>query len=138
MNRMNQNEKFENVEIAIDLHPIPKIEGNPNELQQVFMNLILNALDAMDGEGKLSISTDVSNGHVQAVFKDDGNEIPTEQLSKMFDPFSDTDRGTGLRMYAISKTLMKYGAPISIESGCGEGTTFIIDFPRLEGEKDNT
>jgi PAS domain S-box-containing protein len=134
---MSQNEKFENVEIAIDLHPIPEIKGNPNELQQVFMNLISNALDAMDGKGKMSISTDTSNGHVQAVFKDDGTEIPNEQLCKIFDPFSETERGTGLRMYAVSRTLMKYGAPISVESGSGEGTAFIINFPHADTVKDN-
>ncbi|MEE9151537.1 MAG: PAS domain S-box protein [Thermoplasmata archaeon] len=147
LNIMSHNEKFEKVKIAIDLNPIPKIEGNQDELQQAIIYLITNSLEVMDGNGKIHISTRKSNGNVQVIFKDEGLEIPNEQLSWMFDPSSTLEgegmrKGyekteMGLRMYAISKILKKHNAPILVESEVGKGRTFIINFPHMEAGKDS-
>jgi PAS domain S-box-containing protein len=147
LNTMSQNEKFENVEIVIDLKPIPKIEGNLDEIQQVIVYLIINSLEAMKGSGKIHISTRTFNGNVQAIIKDEGLEIPNKQLSWMFEPSSlpkpegnekgDEKTEIGLRMFAISTILKKHNAPISMESEEGKGRTFIINFPHMKNGKDN-
>ncbi len=147
LNTMSQNEKFANVDIEIDLKPIPKIEGNLDEIQQVILYLIVNSLEAMNGSGKIHISTRTSNSDVQAIIKDEGIEIPKEQLSWMFEPSSmpkpeGVDKGNemtevGLRMFAISTILKKHNAPISVESEEGKGRTFIINFPHVKTGKDN-
>lgn len=147
LNTMSQNEKFANVDIEIDLKPIPKIEGNLEEIQQVILYLIINSLEAMNGSGKIHISTREFNGNVQAIIQDEGLEIPKEQLSWMFEPFplpkpegkktGDIKTEVGLRMFAISTILKKHNAPISVESEEGKGRTFIINFPYIKTGKDN-
>lgn len=134
---MKNSANFDNVDIVTELKPIPKIEGNPKEIMEVFINLISNSLETMEGNGKIYILTDTLNGNVQTVFKDDGAGIPEEQISKIFDPFFITESGTGLRMYAISRILKKHKAPISVESELGKGTAFTINFPYVEMGKDN-
>lgn len=147
LNTMSQNEKFTNVEIEIDLKPIPKIEGNLDEIQQVILYLIINSLEAMNGSGKIHISTREFNGNIQAIIKDEGLEIPKEHLSWMFEPSpmprpegnepGDVKTEVGLRMFAISTILKKHNAPISVESEEGKGRTFIINFPHVKTGKDS-
>jgi PAS domain S-box-containing protein len=139
LNTLNQDEKFENVEVETDLQPIPKIDGDPVDILNVFINLISNSLESMEGPGKIHISTRIQNGDIQMVFKDTGCEIPKEHHDKIFDPFygmskespghGTSNNGTGRRMFAVSNILKKYNAPISIENEIGQGTSFIVNFP---------
>jgi signal transduction histidine kinase len=139
LNTLNQDEKFEHIEVETDLQPVPTIDGDPVDILNVFINLISNSLESLKGQGKIHILTRCQNGDVQMVFKDTGCEIPKEHLNKIFDPFygasqepsgeGGLNKNTGRRMFAISNILKKYNAPISVECEEGQGTSFIINFP---------
>ncbi|UCG69771.1 MAG: PAS domain S-box protein [Thermoplasmata archaeon] len=140
---MKHDKKYEKVEVEYDLNPIPKIQCNPAEILEVFINIISNSMENMEGPGKIHICTRKVNGSVEMIFKDDGAGIPKEQLSRIFDPLFAVENEdvrdeavgmkTGLRMYVVSSILKKYNAPINIESEVGKGTSYIIRFPH-EGE----
>jgi PAS domain S-box-containing protein len=145
LNTMNHDEKFENVQVETDLHPVPKIQCDPVDILNVFINLISNSLESMEGQGKIHISTRAENGDVQMVFKDTGSQIPEEELNRIFDPFygvsqelggeESPNNKSGLRMFTVSKILKKYNAPISVKSAEGDGTSFIINFPHKKKPK---
>jgi signal transduction histidine kinase len=103
-------------------------------MQQVFMNLIINAAEAMGGTGRLTVSTrfDVERGMIQISFSDTGHGIREEDLGRIFDPFFTTKEvghGTGLGL-AISFGIVKeHGGNIAVESAPGVGTTFTIELP---------
>jgi PAS domain S-box-containing protein len=144
LNTMNQDEKFENVQVETDLHPVPKINCDPVDILNVFINLISNSLDSMEGQGKIHISTKAENGDVQMVFRDTGSYIPKELQDRLFDPFygvsqelggEEDSNKSGLRMFTVSNILKKYNAPISVSSKEGDGTSFIINFPHKKKPK---
>jgi two-component system NtrC family sensor kinase len=120
------------IDVHLDLEPdLPAILAVPNDLRQVFLNLILNAVDAMPEGGRLEIATrQVSDSQVRVTIRDSGRGIPEEHLSRIYEPFFTTkDRGTGLGLsisYGIVKAL---GGTIQVESTVGVGTTFTLQFP---------
>jgi signal transduction histidine kinase len=105
---------------------------DPDQIQQVFLNLLLNASDAMPDGGRLSISIKHSDGFAEMVFSDTGSGIDPDVKGKIFDPFFTTRgpvRGTGLGL-SISYSIIKdHGGTIEIDSNKGEGTSFIIKLP---------
>jgi two-component system sensor histidine kinase AtoS len=117
---------------------LPEITADPMQLRQVFMNLILNAVDAMQGEGALGIKTrsDAASGAVLIEISDTGRGIDESVMDKIFQPFFTTKpRGTGLGL-AISKRLIEdHGGTIGIERNPAGGATFKIVLPvaQLEG-----
>jgi len=135
---IRQNANFQNVEVITDLKQIPKIKGSSNEIQELFMNLLSNSIETLNGNGKIFITTNTFNGSVQAVFRDDGTTIPKEHIHKIFDPFFLSTRGKSLKLYEISRILKKHNAPINVESESGKGTSFVINFPRIEADSENT
>jgi PAS domain S-box-containing protein len=148
LNTLNQDEKFESVEVETDLQPVPKVVGDPLEIFNVFINLISNSLETMKGQGKIHILTTTQNGNVKIVFTDSGTQIPQEDLGKIFDPFYGLNEGEfeegspeekmGFRMYNISSTLKKYNAPITVDSKPDEGISFTISFPyKTQTPEDN-
>ena len=122
-------------ELADDL---PVIHGNPGKLQQVFLNLLLNAKDSMPGGGRLRVATQV-NGHVEAVVADTGSGIAPEHLKRIYDPFFTTKttpkpgerRGTGLGLSVSYGIIQEHAGKIHVESAIGAGTTFHLEFPLL-------
>jgi len=114
-------------EFAQDL---PPVIGNGNLLQQVFLNIILNACNAMPGGGKLSLSTGVNpEGKAEILFADTGCGIPQEHLDNIFDPFFTTmpaGRGTGLGLSVSYGIIQQHGGSIEVESRVGAGTTFKV------------
>lgn len=111
---------------------LPPIKAKPEEIQQIFTNLLTNAVQAMDGKGKLNISTEGRNGNVLAIIKDTGPGIPKEYLSKIYDPFFTTKeqgKGTGLGLNIVHQLVVKYGGKIDVSSREGKGTTFSLTFP---------
>jgi len=115
---------------------LPLINGNPGRLQQVFLNLFLNAKDAMPGGGTLRVST--SNGEgVRVVVSDTGTGIAHEHISRIYDPFFTTKtasregqgKGTGLGLAVTYGIIQEHAGKIRVESRPGEGTTFYVDFP---------
>ena len=115
--------QFKTAQILVDLElaeELPPIHGNPGKLQQVFLNLLLNAKDAMPGGGRLRIATLV-NGHVEAVIADSGSGIAPEHLKRIYDPFFTVSYGI----------IQEHAGKIHVESAIGAGTTFHLEFPLL-------
>jgi two-component system NtrC family sensor kinase len=115
---------------------LPKISTDPNQLQQVFLNIIDNAIDAVGQSGQIRVETftDKQN-HKQIMVKisDNGPGISRELISKIFDPFFTTkrpDEGTGLGLSISYGIMEKLGGHIAVESEEGKGTTFIISVPQ--------
>ncbi|HUJ96384.1 MAG TPA: ATP-binding protein [Terriglobales bacterium] len=115
---------------------LPLINGNPGRLQQVFLNLFLNAKDAMPGGGTLTVST--SNGEgVSVIVSDTGSGIAHEHIHRIYDPFFTTKnsvregqpKGTGLGLAVTYGIIQEHAGKIRVESRPGEGTTFYVDFP---------
>ena len=117
---------------------LPTIHGNPGKLQQVFLNLLLNAKEAMPGGGRLRVAT-LANGHVEAIVADSGSGIAPENLKRIYDPFFTTKtmpkpgerRGTGLGLSVSYGIIQEHAGKIHVESAVGAGTTFHLEFPLL-------
>ena len=115
---------------------LPELTGSEDQLQQVFMNIISNAAEAMepDGKGELSITTRYSskNGKITVCFKDTGVGIPDENLSKLFEPFFTTKKkgkGVGLGLSVAYGIIQEHDGSINVQSEKENGTTFIIEIP---------
>ncbi len=108
------------------------VRGNPGKLQQVFLNLILNARDAMEGGGLLSITARAVEGRVEVEVADTGKGIAPENLTRIFDPFFTTKgakKGTGLGLSVTYGIVQEHGGTIEVDSRLGEGTRFRLTFP---------
>jgi PAS domain S-box-containing protein len=133
--------QFKTAQILVDVElteDLPLIHGNPGKLQQVFLNLLLNAKEAMPGGGRLRVAT-MANGHVEAVVADSGSGIAPEHLKRIYDPFFTTKtmprpgerRGTGLGLSVSYGIIQEHAGKIHVESSVGAGTTFHLEFPML-------
>lgn len=123
-----------NIEINLNLDKsLPEILIEPNHIQQVFVNIINNAVDAISSKGKLIIETSFNNREVRIKFIDNGGGIKKEYLDKVFDPFFSTKEvgeGTGLGLFISYSIIQVYKGTINIESEEGKGTAVIITLPR--------
>ena len=112
---------------------LPYVKGSQSELQQVFLNLINNALDAMEKEGgALLIQTNRQGDHVVIELSDTGPGIPEANLKRIFDPFFTTKpvgKGTGLGLSICYGIIKKMGGEIRVASSLGKGTTFTVILP---------
>jgi PAS domain S-box-containing protein len=133
--------QFKTAQILVDLdlaEQLPLIHGNPGKLQQVFLNLLLNAKEAMPAGGRLRVAT-LANGHVEALVNDSGSGIAPEHLKRIYDPFFTTKttpkagdrRGTGLGLSVSYGIIQEHAGKIHVESEVGAGTTFHLEFPML-------
>ncbi len=108
------------------------IYGEPHYLGQVIVNMIMNAVDAVDENGKLIISTKQSNDKLIITFEDNGSGISQENLKRIFDPFFTTkekENGTGLGLYLSYNVVKEHGGDIIAESKLNKGTKFTISLP---------
>lgn len=126
---------FLNIHIDMELQEdLPLVVLDPSQIERVFINLIINAAEAMDGEGLLSLKTyyDAGNDWIEVTIADSGTGIEAENLDNIFDPFFTTKEvghGTGLGL-AISYGIIKsHRGTIGVESEIGKGSTFIIRLP---------
>ena len=111
---------------------LPTVRGSANKLQQVFLNLFLNARDAMPGGGMLEVKTAAHNGSVEIEVVDTGAGIPREHIHKIFDPFFTTKasgRGTGLGLSVSYGIIKEHAGKIDVRSTPGKGTSFHVEFP---------
>jgi PAS domain S-box-containing protein len=121
--------------VALDLlldPELPPVFANANRLQQVFLNLFLNARDAMAGGGRLTVLSFRSNSHVEVHISDTGHGIRPEHMNRVFDPFFTTKtsgRGTGLGLAVSYGIIREHGGKVEIQSSPGQGTTFRLEFP---------
>jgi PAS domain S-box-containing protein len=117
---------------------LPPIQGNAGRLQQVFLNLFLNAKDAMPGGGVLNVAT-MNGDCVSARVSDTGSGIAQENIQRIYDPFFTTktapsegqNRGTGLGLSVTYGIIQEHAGQIRVESRPGAGTTFTLDFPLI-------
>jgi len=131
---MSHSFKKSQVEYVLELPAEDvQIKGNSNQLQQVFINLMVNAIDAMEPGGKLIIRVGISEKQVLATLQDDGAGMDPQTVNRIFDPFFTTKeagKGTGLGLSMVYNILREHNAEISVESTIEVGTSIHIKFPR--------
>jgi len=121
------------IKVRRELSPAPvTVLGIEHQLQQVFLNLFLNARDAMPRGGWLSVSTRIDGDHAVAEISDTGSGIPSEQLARIYDPFFTTKsigRGTGLGLSITYGIVREHDGMIHCDSAVGQGTRFTLALP---------
>ena len=113
---------------------LPPVRGSANKLQQVFLNLFLNARDAMPGGGMLEVRTAAHNGSVEVEIADTGAGISRDHINRIFDPFFTTKargRGTGLGLSVSYGIIKEHAGKIDVRSAPGKGTSFHVEFPAV-------
>ena len=123
-----------NTDIAPSIGPV---KGNGTELEQVFINLLVNAMDATPRGGEISMRARQNNGAVTVEVHDTGHGITPENIGRIFDPFfttKDIGVGTGLGLAISYRIIEDHGARIDVDSTPGAGTTFILTFPVIGSE----
>ncbi len=122
-----------NIKINKEMHPdLPIIASDQSQLQQVFLNLINNAIDAIEKDGLIDVTTRKDDSRIVISIKDNGPGISKEDLQKVFDPFFTTKeagKGTGLGLSASYNIIEKLGGTITAESKLSEGTVFKVMLP---------
>ena len=128
-NNIKYNSKLEQ-----DFGDLPLIDGFPQQLSQVFMNLMINASHAIETDGLIQIKSCLKGSNVVVTVTDNGSGIPEANLGKIFDPFfttKDVGEGTGLGMSIASEIIQKHGGSIAVQSVVGKGTKFTVSLPIL-------
>ena len=121
-----------NIRLVLELEAIPPVYAQGERLQQVFINIILNALDAMPGGGELRVRLSLENGAAVVRISDTGTGIKPEHRSRIFDPFFTTKgvgKGTGLGLSISYAIVKEHDGRIDVQSEVGRGSTFIITLP---------
>ncbi len=129
-----QNQFKYKIQLETEFEPVPKILCYPDELNQVWTNLITNAYDAMEGKGTLSVSVNNSGDWIVVKVADTGNGIPENTQPRIFDAFFSTKpagEGSGLGLFITKEIIDKHGGKIVFETEIGKGTTFIVSLPVL-------
>jgi two-component system NtrC family sensor kinase len=131
---LSQKFKYANINVDVQLHPeLPTIQASATEIQQVLMNILQNAVYAMEKTGgKIIIMTGMDDQHLSVSIKDTGPGIPSDNLARIFDPFFTTrpvGKGTGLGLSICYGIINKMGGRIDVESKVDEGTIFTIVLP---------
>jgi len=126
---------FQHIDLVKDFQPdLPLVLGDKNRLEQVFINLLMNSGDAMEGMGRLTVSTSLNpeGDRVRLVFQDTGPGIPEDLLARLFDPFFTTKRvgkGVGLGLSISYGIVEKHMGRIFVEKTGPEGSTFVVELP---------
>ncbi len=118
---------------------VAPVLGNPQELQQVFLNLVINAGQAVRGSQEIRLITRQQQDRVVVLVEDDGCGIPVQMLESVFDPFFTTKRvgeGTGLGLSIAHEIVRRHGGSLSVQSALGHGTSFRVELPIADGPAD--
>ncbi|MHB8143125.1 MAG: GAF domain-containing protein [Thermoleophilia bacterium] len=128
--------RVNNIQVETSLgEDLPQTMADPHQLQQVFLNLITNAEQAMletSGSGSLKVSTGKTQGNIRVVFADDGPGIPEELHDRIFEPFfttKDVGKGTGLGLSVCYGVVEEHDGRIWVESGAGPGAAIVVELP---------
>ena len=111
---------------------IPNIRCNPQQLNQVFVNLLVNAAQAIEKQGEIKIKTWNGDGAIHISISDTGGGIPPDKIDRIFEPFFTTKevgKGTGLGLSITYDIIKKHDGEIDVYSVPGEGTTFTVKIP---------
>jgi signal transduction histidine kinase len=120
------------IKVIKEFGQIPEIECYPNQLNQVFMNMLVNASQAIEGDGEIRIRTWDQEGTVRIAISDNGKGIPPEQQPRVFDPGFTTKKaglGTGLGLSICLRIVQEHRGRIELQSEVGRGTTFTLVLP---------
>ena len=118
------------VEIVREIGPLPTIEADPALLRQAFLNLIVNAFQAMPDGGRLTVRATVSSSEVRITFADTGPGIAPETVERIFEPFYSTKKdGTGLGLAVVKQVVELHRGRVDVESEPGHGATFLVALP---------
>lgn len=131
LNVVNNEIKYKAI-VHKDFGDIPAVKAIPQQLNQVFMNILVNAAQAFDKKGDIHIKTRAVEEIVEVTIADTGCGISPENITKIFDPFfttKDVGKGTGLGMNIAYNIIHKHNGTIHVESELGKGTTFTIKLP---------
>ncbi|MHB9072427.1 MAG: ATP-binding protein [Desulfobaccales bacterium] len=110
---------------------LPPVEVDPNQIKQVLVNLVKNAVEATEGQGKILLSSGAKDGQVWFAVQDTGKGMSEEVLEKIFNPFYTTkDKGTGLGLAVINKIITDHRGTIAVDSSAGSGSTFTVKLPQ--------
>jgi signal transduction histidine kinase len=130
---LSYDRRAKGVEMTADFDPLlPRTMIIEHQLQQVFMNIALNAFDAMNGRGKLSVRAARNNGAIEVLFTDTGEGMTTEEIQHVFEPYYTTKAarfGTGLGLALSYNIIRKHGGTILVQSEKGKGSTFAVSIP---------
>ncbi|MDQ1314370.1 MAG: hypothetical protein QG662_479 [Pseudomonadota bacterium] len=119
-------------EVVRDFGALPKVSCSPSQINQVFLNLVTNAAQAIDGYGKIVVKTLADEQWVHAVVRDSGKGISAEHLARIYDPFFTTKpigEGTGLGLSIVFGIVKDHGGQIRVKSEVGKGTAFCVSLP---------
>ena len=141
LNMIRHKADFFNVKIVLNLdETLQHIMANASQIQQVFLNMIINAADAMEGKGSFTITTqkviDDGKSFAEVIFTDTGHGISEENMPKLFEPFFTTKpvgKGTGLGLAVSHGIIQDHGGKMLVRSKLGEGTSFFVRLPIYEG-----
>jgi len=112
--------------------PLAEIRGEPGSLEQLFLNILLNAAQALDSGGTASVDLDLEDGHAVVSIIDDGLGIPFEVMERLFEPFFSTHpNGTGLGMSIAQRIATAHGGSIEVDCPAGGGTVVKVRLPRI-------
>lgn len=125
--------RYENIDLREALaEDLPRVKGNASELRQVFLNILVNAAQAIDGGGTINVSTRSVTDFLEVSIADSGAGIPPELIDKIWTPFfttKDVGKGSGLGLALAYDIVKKHGGEITVESRVGKGTKFTLRFP---------
>lgn len=130
--KMASHQKPDGIKIETEFGEVPAIRCVASQINQVFLNLTNNAIEAMGDEGTLKISTRSAAGFAEIRFRDNGPGIPDEVLPRIFDPFYTTKgvgEGTGLGLSISYKIVQSHGGKIDVRTAQGKGTEFLVRLP---------
>ncbi|TYO98822.1 phospho-acceptor domain-containing protein [Geothermobacter ehrlichii] len=118
------------IEVEADLPAVPAIRGDEDEVEQIFTNLVSNAVHEMADGGHLRLALRQVDGRIDIEVADSGGGIPQEHLSQIFDPFFTTkERGTGFGLSVVLRIVKSMGGKVRVESTPGQGATFFVSLP---------
>lgn len=119
-------------EVIRDFGVLPKVSCSPSQINQVFLNLVTNAAQAIEGYGRIMIKTVADDQYVHVVVRDNGKGITPENVARIYDPFYTTKpigEGTGLGLSIVFGIIKDHGGQIQVKSEVGKGTAFCISLP---------
>lgn len=133
--------RLKNIDLRQELAAVSDVMGDRGKLEQVFINILSNSLEAMPKEGRLVISSSEKNGLIEVRFSDTGTGIAEKDLARIFDPFFTTKEigeGTGLGLSICYGIIKQHGGEIEISSAKGRGTTVVVTLPIGEPHEKNS
>jgi signal transduction histidine kinase len=133
---LNHRSRYENILVREYMaEHLPVMHGDAGALRQVFLNLMLNSMQAIPGEGTIEVTTRNESGWLEASVADDGSGIPPEVIDQIWNPFFTTKtvgKGSGLGLALVYDIVKNHGGEIAVASTVGKGTEFIVRFPACQ------